>query len=304
MGTGNRVAAELNAGQLQQGLQPLAHRSLHDDRRRFPHRVGDLAAASSQYTTLVLGFRNGDRHARPRFRLADLGVPVTSRMGVALQRSDLFTDPTSSARRGARLGTATTATRTPKSRPGRHPADHALTYYGTKFDTFELFDRAGPSTRATAPSSPTEARVTVSAANRFVHAAGQRHRVLRACGYDYLQFVPARQVVHADVQPRGQLTPMRARRHDLDAPVPPVLCRRTGELCAATAKAGIGPEGFLRQPVRRQHQAHEPARAAAADAGPSGATAPASALFADAGNVFANDDVNYVGRDGIHARVL
>ena len=46
MGTGNRVAAEINAGQYAQGLQRVAHRSVHDHRRRVAHGVGRPTATS------------------------------------------------------------------------------------------------------------------------------------------------------------------------------------------------------------------------------------------------------------------
>ena len=60
---------------VQQGLQPLAHRSLPDDRRRFAHAVGHLAQHHPVHQRL-LGLRDRDRHAGRRLRLADLGVPV------------------------------------------------------------------------------------------------------------------------------------------------------------------------------------------------------------------------------------
>ena len=88
---------------VQQGVQPLAHRPVHDHRRRLAHGLGDLAQH-------LRSSRRRRRISRPRpARSAlDYAWPLTEfqsvRMGFAAQRSDLFTDPNSSAAEALVLG--------------------------------------------------------------------------------------------------------------------------------------------------------------------------------------------------------
>ena len=71
MGTGNRVAAEINSGKYSQGLQLLAHRSVHDHRRR--------ARARSRWAIAT---------SRSSLRRRRTSPPRRSTLGARLRLSD------------------------------------------------------------------------------------------------------------------------------------------------------------------------------------------------------------------------
>ncbi len=257
MGTGNRVAAELNAGQYSKVLQPVAHRPVHHDRRRLAHGLGHLAPDRRSSRS-----RRPTSRPRPARSAVDYGWPISEfqsvRVGLSAQRSDLFTDPNSSAAEALDWVQNNGNPYTEVSLVGVPPI--GLTYYGTKFDTFE-----------------TSVGWSFDSRNRALFAdRGARHRLgasytlpgsdveFYTLNYDYLQFMPARQVADVHVQQRGRLR-QGAGRHHLDAAVPELLRRRPGD-GARLPREPAGPEGLLRQPLRRQHQVHQPGRAAAADA--------------------------------------
>ena len=159
MGTGNRVAAEINARPVQQGLQPLAHRSVHDDRRRVAHAVGDVPPARPVHA-VVVGLRDRDRHARRRLRLADHRVPVAARRPRGAAVGPVHRPERERGRRRS-TGCRTTATPYTEVNNDRHPADR-VSRTTAPSSTPSSCRPAGASTRATARSSPTAARVTAS----------------------------------------------------------------------------------------------------------------------------------------------
>ena len=133
MGTGNRVAAEINAGQYSKVFS-----LSHTDPYRTIDGVSRTLSATfrklDQYTS-----SSSDFETETGTLAVDYGWPITEfqalRMGLAFQRSDLFTDPNSSAQQASDWVRNNGNTYTEVSTIGIPPI--AFTYYGTKFDTFD-----------------------------------------------------------------------------------------------------------------------------------------------------------------------
>ena len=144
-------------GPVQQGVQPVAHRPVHDHRRRVAHALGDVARASRSSRR-----RRRTSRPRPARSAVDYGWPISEfqsvRFGLAAQRSDLFTDPNAQRRRGVVLG-AEQRQPVHRGQHGRHSADraHVLRH---QVRHVRATRSAGPTIRATARSSPTAARAT------------------------------------------------------------------------------------------------------------------------------------------------
>ena len=202
MGTGNRVAAEINSGALCQGVQLLAHRSLHDDRRRAAH---DLARLSRHHAVHLgdFGLRHRDDHARRSTTTIRSPSIQYLGFGVSAQRAELVATEGGSADAGCRLGAGTTAT--PRSRASSSSSTATATIrsstnsYSSKFDTYEL--NVGLALRLAQPRDLRRPRRASSFQCRL-HVAGQRRRVLdRALRLPAVRADLAR--LHADVQPRA-----------------------------------------------------------------------------------------------------
>ncbi|MFO1393322.1 MAG: outer membrane protein assembly factor BamA [Steroidobacteraceae bacterium] len=182
LGTGNRVAAEVNAGQYSQ-VYSLSHtdpyvtvdgvsRTLSASYRNYKQ----YTSSSSQFdtTTGALAVNYG-------WPLSEFQSVAT---GLSAQHSDLFTDPNQSAQQSLLWVQQNGNSYTEKSTAGMPPT--TFTYYGTKFDTFVL-----------------SAGWSYDSRNRSIFAdRGARHIVnlsytipgsdveFYSLTYDYLQFVP------------------------------------------------------------------------------------------------------------------
>ena len=182
MGTGNRVAAEANAGQYSQ-VYSLSHTDPYTTIDGVSRSISATYRKYSQFTS-----SSSDFETSTGTLAVDYGWPISEfqsvRAGLAFQRSDLFTDPFSSAQESLVWVQNNGNTYTKQSSTGVPPV--GITYYGTKFDTFELSLGWGFDSR-----------------NRTLFAdRGARHRLgvtyavpgsdveFYILNYDYLQFIP------------------------------------------------------------------------------------------------------------------
>ena len=213
------------------------------------------------------------------------------RVGLAAQRSDLLTDPNGSSAEQSLDWVQNNGNTYTRSVHGRRAAD-LVRVLRHRVRHVPAVGSAGASIRATAASSPTAARGTGS---NFGYTLPGSDVEFYTLNYDYLQFVPSGAVAHGAEQLRARLR-LRHRRHDVDSAVPPFLRAAARIACAASGRAARA-EGHLRQPLRRQPEADEPVRAAAADAGEMPQFSARFSLFFDAGNVFSTDHVTFYDRD-------
>jgi len=288
MGTGNRVAAELNAGQYSKVFS-LSHTDPYTTIDGVSRTVSATWRRISQFTR-----SSSDFETETGTLALDYGWPISEfqsvRMGLAAQRSDLFTDPTSSAAEALEWVQNNGNTYTQIQTVGVPPI--ALTYYGTKFDTFEY-----------------SAGWSFDSRNRAIFAdRGGRHRVsasytlpgsdieFYSLNYDYLQFLPLGKwftfMLNTEVgyaQALGDTTSMPPyRRFFAGGP----------ETVRGYRESRMGPKDSFGNPyggnIKFTNQLElllpMPAK---------WRNSARFSLFVDAGNVFSDDDVQFVGIDGI-----
>jgi outer membrane protein insertion porin family len=134
MGTGNRVAAEVNAGQYSKVVS-LSHTDPYTTIDGVSRTVSATWRRISQFTS-----SSSDFQTETGTLGVDYGWPISEfqslRAGLAAQKSDLFTDPNSSAAQASYWVQNNGNTYTKKSLAGVPPIEY--TYYGTKFNTFEM----------------------------------------------------------------------------------------------------------------------------------------------------------------------
>ncbi len=288
MGTGNRVAAEINAGQYSKVFS-LSHTDPYTTVDGVSRTVSATWRSISQFTT-----SSSDFETETGTLGLDYAWPISEfqsvRMGFAAQRSDLFTDPNSSAAEALYWVQNNGNTYTQTQNVGIPPI--ALTYYGTKFNTFEY-----------------SAGWSFDSRNRALFAdRGARHRVSASyalpfsdidfvsVNYDYLQFVPMGKwltlMINSEVgygEALGDTTSMPPyRRFFAGGP----------ETVRGYRESRMGPKDSFGNPYggnikfTNQFELLLPMPA-------KWRNSARFSLFFDAGNVFSNDDVAYVGRDGV-----
>jgi outer membrane protein insertion porin family len=182
LGTGNRVAAEVNAGQYSQ-----VYSISHTDPYVTVDGVSRTIAASyrnyKQYTSSSSQFDTTTGALS-----VDYGWPLSEyqsvRVGVAAQHSDLFTDPNNSSEQSVVWVQNNGNTYTRNSRVGVPPI--AFTYYGTKFDTFVLSAGWGFDSRNRAIFADRGARHWLN----FSYTIPGSNVEFYSLSYDYLQFIP------------------------------------------------------------------------------------------------------------------
>jgi len=134
MGTGNRVAAEVNAGQYSKVVS-LSHTDPYTTIDGVSRTVSATWRRISQFTSSASNFQTETGTLG-----LDYGWPISEfqslRVGVAAQKSDLFTDPNSSAAQASYWVQNNGNPYTRKSTAGVPPIEY--TYYGTRFNTYEL----------------------------------------------------------------------------------------------------------------------------------------------------------------------
>jgi outer membrane protein insertion porin family len=182
MGTGNRVAAEINAGKYSKVFS-LSHTDPYTTIDGVSRTLSATYRTIDQYTSSSSSFETQTGTLG-----VDYGWPISEfqslRAGFAAQRSDLFTDPNASSKESVDWVQQNGNPYTEVSTIGIPPI--AVTYYGTKFDTFEFTTGWSYDSR-----------------NRSIFAdRGSRHRLIASytlpgsdieyytVGYDYLQFIP------------------------------------------------------------------------------------------------------------------
>jgi len=182
MGTGNRVAAEINGGQYSKVFS-LSHTNPYTTIDGVSRTVSATWRSINQFTSSSSDFKTQTGTLG-----LDYGWPISEfqslRAGLAAQRSDLFTDPNSSAKEASYWVQNNGNTYTKNSYAGIPPISY--TYYGTKFDTYEL-----------------SLGWSFDSRNRAIFAdRGARHRLgvgytipgsdveYYTLNYDYLQFLP------------------------------------------------------------------------------------------------------------------
>ncbi len=288
MGSGNRVAAELNGGQYSK-IFSLSHTDPYTTIDGVSRTLSATYRSLSQFTSSASDFET-----ETGTLAVDYGWPISEfqslRSGLALQRSDLFTDPNSSAREALEWVQNNGNTYTETLSSGVPPVTY--TFYGTKFDTFELSLGWGFDSR-----------------NRAIFAdRGARHRVnlgytlpgsdveFVTLNYDYLQFLPMSRwftlMINTELgygMALGDTTSIPPYRQFFAGGPDSVRGYRESRLgpkdsfgnpYGGNLKVASQIELLLPMPEKWRN------------------TARFSAFF-DIGNVFSTDGVDFVGKDGV-----
>jgi outer membrane protein insertion porin family len=288
MGTGNRVAAEINAGQYSKVFSVS-----HTDPYRTVDGVSRTLSATwrsiNQFTSA-----SSDFETETGTLAADYGWPISEfqsvRTGLAVQRSDLVTDPNGSSREAVEWVRNNGNTYTERVSFGVPPI--STEFYGTKFDTFSLSLGWGFDSR-----------------NRGIFAdRGARHRLnfsytlpgsdveFYTVNYDYLQFLPLSKwftILNSfelgygfDIGDTTSIPPYR--RFFGGGP----------ESVRGFRESRLGPKDSFGNPyggnlkVTNQFELLLPMP-------DKWRNSARFSVFFDAGNVFSTDSVTFVGRDGV-----
>ena len=287
MGTGNRIAAEANAGQYSKVLS-ISHTDPYTTIDGVSRTVSATWRRIDQFTQASSDFETDTGTLA-----LDYGWPISEfqslRVGLAAQRSDLLTDPNGSAQEASRWVQNNGDTYTKNALFGVPPL--AYQYYGTKFDTFSINLGWGYDSR-----------------NRALFAdRGARHRFnlsytipgsdveFYAANYDYLQFIPINKWFTVlfnmdlgygfDLGDTTELPPYR--RYFAGGPESVRGYRESrlgpkdsfGNPYGGNMRVASQLELLLPMPEKFRNSAR-------------------FSLFVDAGNVFSTDTTTYVGRDG------
>lgn len=288
LGTGNRVAAEINAGQYSKVFNVS-----HTDPYRTVDGVSRTLSATwrsiNQFTSA-----SSDFETETGTLAADYGWPISEfqsvRAGLAVQRSDLVTDPNGSSREAVEWVRNNGNTYTERVSFGVPPI--TTEFYGTKFDTFSLSLGWGFDSR-----------------NRGIFAdRGARHRLnlsytlpgsdveFYTLNYDYVQFLPLSKwftVLNSfelgygfDIGDTTSIPPYR--RFFGGGP----------ESVRGFRESRLGPRDSFGNPyggnlkITNQLELLLPTPE-------KWRNSARFSVFLDAGNVFSTDSVTFVGRDGV-----
>jgi outer membrane protein insertion porin family len=288
MGTGNRVAAELNAGRYSKVFS-LSHTDPYTTIDGVSRTVSATWRQIQQFTQ-----SSSDFETETGTLALDYGWPITEfqsvRVGLSAQRSDLFTDPNSSAAEALFWVQNNGNPYTRVSLVGVPPI--ALTYYGTKFDTFE-----------------TSVGWSFDSRNRAIFAnRGARHRLgasytvpgsdveFYSLNYDYLQFVPLGKwltfMFNSEIgygKALGDTTSM-----------PPYRQFFAGgpETVRGYRESRLGPKDSFGNPYGGNFKFTNQAELLLPMPEKWRNSARFS-LFFDIGNVFSDENIAFVGRDGV-----
>jgi outer membrane protein insertion porin family len=288
MGTGNRVAAEVNAGQYSKVLS-LSHTDPYTTIDGVSRTVSATFRSITQFTQA-----SSDFETETGTLAVDYGWPISEfqslRLGLSAQRSDLLTDPNGSAQEAVEWVQNNGDTYVERASYGVPPI--SFDFYGTKFDTYSLAVGWGFDSR-----------------NRGIFAdRGARHRLnlnytlpfsdveFYTVNYDYLQFVPISRwftllnsldiAYGFDIGDTTSIPPYR--RFFAGGPETVRGYRESrlgpkdsfGNPYGGNLKLSNQLELLLPMPEKWRNSAR-------------------FSVFFDAGNVFSTDSVTYVGRDGI-----
>ncbi len=263
MGTGNRIAMEINSGRYAKAFS-----FSHTDRYTTIDEVQRTISAGyrdvTQFTSATSDFDTetitlGINYDWPITEYQYLGV------GLSAQRAELVTSEGGSAEQATDWVRSNGNARTRCIRfvddpnpgcnsPELQPVQQQLRHAGIE---------PRLAVRLAQPRHLRRPRRPPSLQHRL-HRAGQRRGVLdRILRFPAIH--PDLAQLHADVQSGGRLR-RGARRHHRTAAVPSVFLRRP-RLGTRLPREPAGPEGQLRPPVWRQYQDRGADRAAVADAG-------------------------------------
>jgi outer membrane protein insertion porin family len=288
MGTGNRVAAEINAGQYSKVFS-LSHTDPYTTIDGVSRTVSATWRRISQFTS-----SSSDFETETGTLGLDYGWPISEfqslRMGLAAQRSDLFTDPNRSAQESLTWVQNNGNPSTEQQLVGVPPV--GITYYGTKFNTFEYsvgwsFDSRN---RALFADRGGRHRLTAS------YALPGSDVEFASLNYDYLQFLSLGKwltlMINSEAgygQALGDTTSMPPYRQFFAGGPETVRGYRESRLgpkdsfgnpYGGNIKFTNQIELLLPMPAKWRNSAR-------------------FSLFFDAGNVFSDDNVNFVGKDGV-----
>ena len=288
MGTGNRVAAEINAGQYSKVFS-LSHTDPYTTIDGVSRTLSATWRRLNQFTS-----SSSDFQTETGTLGVDYGWPISEfqslRAGLAAQRSDLFTDPNSSAQEALYWVQNNGNPYTKKSYAGIPPI--AFTYYGTKFNTFE-----------------TSLGWSYDSRNRSLFAdRGARHRLglgvtipgsdveYYTLNYDYLQFLPLTKWF--TVMLNTELAYGMALGDTTSLPPYRQYFAGGPESVRGFRESRLGPRDSFGNPYggnlkfTNQFELLMPMPQKWRN------TARFSAFF-DIGNVFSTGEVNFVGKDGV-----
>jgi outer membrane protein insertion porin family len=288
MGTGNRVAAEINAGQYSKVFS-LSHTDPYRTIDGVSRTLSATYRSIQQFTSA-----SSDFETETGTLAADYGWPISEfqsvRTGLAVQRSDLVTDPNGSSQEAFDWVRNNGNTYTQRVRFGVPPV--TTEFYGTKFDTFSLTLGWGFDSR-----------------NRGIFAdRGARHRLnlsytlpgsdveFYTLNYDYLQFLPLSRwftILNSfeagyglDVGDTTSIPPYR--RFFGGGP----------ESVRGFRESRLGPRDSFGNPyggnlkITNQFEVLLPMP-------DKWRNSARFSVFFDAGNVFSTDSVQFVGKDGV-----
>jgi outer membrane protein insertion porin family len=288
MGTGNRVSAEINAGQYAKVFS-LSHTDPYTTIDGVSRTIAATYRTIDQYTSSSSDFQTETGSVG-----VDYGWPISEfqsvRVGLAFQRADLFTDPYASSAEALDWVQNNGNTYTQANEVGIPPI--SLTYYGTKFDTFDFSSGWAFDSR-----------------NRSIFAdRGARHRLnllytlpgsdveFYSLNYDYLQFFPLGKwltlMLNSEVGYGDALGDTTS--------IPPYRRFFAGgpETVRGFRESRLGPKDSFGNPYggnlkfTNQFELLLPTPT-------KWKNSARFSVFFDIGNVFSTDDVEFVGKDGI-----
>jgi outer membrane protein insertion porin family len=288
MGTGNRVAAEINAGQYAQ-IYSLSHTDPYVTVDGVSRTVSAVYRSATQFTSASSDFSTDTGTLA-----VDYGWPLSEfqsvRAGLALTRSDLLTDPNGSSQEASLWVQNNGDTYTKNARFGVPPLNYL--YYGTKFDAYLLTIGWGYDSRNRALFADRGARHRVNL-GYTLPGSGVEYYTLN---YDYLQFVPISRwftlMFNLDVGygfDFGDTTSIPPYRRFYAGGPDSVRGFRESRL-GPKDSFGNPYGGNLRLVAQTELLLPMPEK---------WRNSARFSLFFDAGNVFSTDSVTYVGRDRV-----
>jgi outer membrane protein insertion porin family len=288
MGTGNRIAAEANFGRYSSVLN-LSHTDPYTNIDGVSRTVSATFRRYEQFTSASSSFETQTGSLGLTY-----GWPISEfqqlLLGASYNRSDLLTDPNGSAQESVDWVRNNGNTYTRSSEVGVPPLTR--TFYGTKYDTIELI-----------------AGWSFDSRNRSIFATrGARHRLnlgvtvptgdvdYYTINYDYLQFLPVsrwftfmnnlRLGYGMDIGSTTSLPPYR----NFFAGGP--------ESVRGYRESRLGPKDSFGNPYGGNFRVTNQLELLLPMPQKFAANARFS-LFFDVGNVFSNDHVSFVGKDGV-----
>jgi outer membrane protein insertion porin family len=287
MGTGNRVAAELNAGQYAQ-VYSLSHTDPYITVDGISRTVSATYRSATQFTSASSDFETDTGTLA-----VDYGWPISEfqslRVGLAAQRSDLLTDPNGSAREAVEWVRNNGDTYTQNADFGVPPVSYL--YYGTKFDTFSLSVGWGFDSRNRAIFADRGARHRLNLSYTLPFSDVEFYTV----NYDYLQFLPINKwftlLFNADIGYGFDIGDTTA--------IPPYRRFFAGgpESVRGFQESRLGPKDSFGNPYGGNLRVTSQVELLLPMPDKWRNSARFSVFF-DAGNVFSTDSTTYVGRDG------